>query len=115
LAGLMLWVALLVVPFRALGQAAQRGGELREADFAEALRASMLGFLACAWFLSRTYQPLLYLLLGLCMAAAWCVRQAALAQGAPLAPTRWMLATVVAATGSIVLVYGFVLVERAAG
>jgi drug/metabolite transporter (DMT)-like permease len=84
---------------------------------AEALRVALLGFLACAWFLSRTYQPLLYLLLGLCLAAAWCARAAALAgpEHEHWPAPRWQLAAVVAAFGSIVAVYAFIILERLGG
>jgi putative inorganic carbon (hco3(-)) transporter len=116
--GLLPWVALLVLAWRELSQVtrlAEPGST--QARMAEALRFALLGFLACAWFLSRTYQPLLYLLLGLCLAAAWCARAAALAspeQEHWPAP-RWQMAAVVAAFGSILAVYAFVIVERLGG
>jgi len=40
------------------------------------LRNSLVGFLVCAWFLSRTYQPVLYFLLALCVSAWWCASNA---------------------------------------
>lgn len=40
------------------------------------LRNSLVGFLVCAWFLSRTYQPVLYFLLALCVSAWWCASHA---------------------------------------
>lgn len=116
--GLLPWVALLVLAFRELGQVtrlAEPGST--QARMAEALRMALLGFLACAWFLSRTYQPLLYLLLGLCIAAAWAARQAALAGPEPQywpAP-RWQFASVLTAIGSIVAVYAFIVLERFTG
>lgn len=116
--GLLPWVALLVLAWRELSQVARLAEPgSSSARIAEALRVSLLGFLACAWFLSRTYQPLLYLLLGLCLAAAWSARHAVAAGPAPEywpAP-RWKLASVLAAFGSILAVYAFVVVERVAG
>jgi O-antigen ligase len=116
--GLLPWVALLVLAWRELSQVtqlAQPGSP--QARMAEALRVALLGFLACAWFLSRTYQPLLYLLLGLCLAAAWCARAAALAgpEHEHWPAPRWQLAAVVAAFGSIVAVYAFIILERLGG
>lgn len=118
LVGLLPWVALLVLAWRELGQVAGLAPPgSTEARMADALRMALLGFLACAWFLSRTYQPLLYLLLGLCIAAAWAARQAALAGPEPQrwpAP-RWKSASVTAAFASIVAVYAFVVLERMTG
>lgn len=116
--GLLPWVALLMLAWRELSQVARLAEPgSASARIAEALRVSLLGFLACAWFLSRTYQPLLYLLLGLCLAAAWSARHAVAAGPAPEywpAP-RWILASVLAAFGSILAVYAFVVIERVAG
>jgi O-antigen ligase len=116
--GLLPWVALLVLAWRELSQVtryAEPGSP--QARMAEALRVALLGFMACAWFLSRTYQPLLYLLLGLCLAAAWSARFAAMHAESPQywpAP-RWPLASTLAAFGSILAVYLFVILERLAG
>jgi hypothetical protein len=116
--GLLPWVALLVLAWRELSQVTQLAVPgSTQARMAEALRVALLGFLACAWFLSRTYQPLLYLLLGLCLAAAWCARAAALAgpEHEHWPAPRWQLAAVVAAFGSIVAVYAFIILERLGG
>jgi O-antigen ligase len=118
LLGLFAWVGLLVVAWRELGQVATLhpvGSEARRR--AEALRAALLGFLACAWFLSRTFQPLLYLLLALCFSTAWVLRRSlADAPGAaPVATPPWVVRTVGATFGSVALVYTFVVAERLAG
>lgn len=118
LLGLFAWVGLLVVAWRELGQAAAlhpAGSEARRR--AEALRAALLGFLACAWFLSRTFQPLLYLLLALCFGAAWALRRsfADAPGGTPVASMPWFLRTAGATFGSVALVYAFVVAERLAG
>ena len=39
---------------------------------ASLLRSSMVGYLTCAWFLSRTYGPALFFLLALCIGAWLC-------------------------------------------
>jgi putative inorganic carbon (HCO3(-)) transporter len=116
--GLLPWVALLVLAWRELSQVTQLAVPgSTQARMAEALRVALLGFLACAWFLSRTYQPLLYLLLGLCLAAAWCARAAALAgpEHEHWPAPRWQMAAVLAAFGSIVAVYAFIILERLGG
>lgn len=118
LLGLFAWVGLLVVAWRDLAQVAAlhpAGSEGRRR--AEALRAALLGFLACAWFLSRTFQPLLYLLLALCFGAAWALRRglaeapgAATVSGPP-----WFARTIAATFGSVALVYLFVFAQRFVG
>lgn len=42
------------------------------------LRSSLIGFLTCAWFLSRTYQPTLYCLLALCVASFYSAQRSAI-------------------------------------
>lgn len=67
LIGYLFWLGLLVLAFRILSRAVSHSPpESDEARWARILRASLVGFLACAVFLSRTYQPTLFLLLGLC-------------------------------------------------
>jgi hypothetical protein len=118
LLGLLPWVALLVLAWRELSQVTRFAApSSTEARMAEALRIALLGFLTCAWFLSRTYQPLLFLLLGLCFGAAWCARQGALGSPQPVVwpLPHWRLASVGVAFGSIVAVYAFIVLERFTG
>lgn len=118
LLGLLPWVALLVLAWRELTQVTRLAAPgSAQARMAEVLRVSLIGFLVCAWFLSRTYQPLLYLLLGLCLAAAWSARQVAVLGPEPeYWPTpRWQLASLFAAFGSIIAVYAFIILERFTG
>jgi O-antigen ligase len=76
LPGLLLFVGLLAGGFGALRQVTRRrdaGAAPRERDLAQALTASLLGFVVGAVFLSLAYSEMLYALLalaaGLCKVA----------------------------------------------
>lgn len=116
LIGYFIWVGLLVLAFKETGAAAAlTPPDSEEHRWAVLLRLSLIGFMTCALFLSRTYQPLLYILLALCYASWHCARtlvpKAAdtappLAAGEP----RWVgstLAVMLVATGIIYLVVRF--------
>lgn len=115
--GLFAWLALIVVTFRGLTQVADRlpdGVGKTERRMAALLRASLLGFLTCAWFLSRTYQPGMYLLLAICI-GAWHCGARAVAAAAPqqvLPVPRWGWHTVAACVASILATYGFVVMHN---
>lgn len=119
--GLFAWVGLLVVAYLGLARAARvtDGAEdtgVPSARLAELLRSSLLGFLAAAWFLSRTYQPGLYLLLALCIAAWSCTNEEVLRRGGKaLTLASWAPATVAAMAASIAGVYAFVWLHRLGG
>ena len=117
--GYFLWVALLVLAFRELAQVLRRT-PMNDPDWklASALTSALVGFLVCAWFLSRTYQPLLYLLLALCACAAWCARRDAESGSEAVSwgpPIPWVVPTLLADLAGIAAVYGFVTVSRLAG
>lgn len=76
LLGYFFWVGMIVLTLKELNQAAQMAPEESpERRWAILLRLSLLGFLTCALFLSRTYQPTLYILLGLCIASWHCAEK----------------------------------------
>ena len=107
LIGYFFWVGLIVLVFRELTQAAALSApDSEEKRWAVLLRLSLLGFLTCAWFLSRTYQPTLYILLAIGISAAHCARSA-LETGAKEPPpaVRWPLATAQVMFASIFIVY----------
>ena len=85
-----------------------------ERRWAILLRLSLLGFLTCALFLSRTYQPTLYILLGLCIASWHCAEKTwSSREDAEVVPVRWPLATVRVMIISIFLVYMIVRFQNA--
>jgi hypothetical protein len=70
LVGYFFWMGILVIAFKGLNQMMLVSVESSDQyRWASVLRTSMLGFLVCAFFLSRTYVPNLYILLALCVCA----------------------------------------------
>jgi putative inorganic carbon (hco3(-)) transporter len=118
LLGYFAWMGLIVLTYKGLAQAVRLAPESTdERKLAMALRASLLAFLACSWFLSRTYSPGLFVLLPLGISAWYVVRQV---YGPPpdevmAEPIYWRRATLVAMAVSLVGVYGFVVVQRSTG
>lgn len=66
--GYLLWFALIVIGFRCLIEVmANEAWSVRKAGLM--MTCSLAAFVTCSWFLSRTYSPSLYVVLGLCFAA----------------------------------------------
>lgn len=104
LIGCFFWLALIVVTIRELHAAdralhSEDSGEMRRLVIA--LRASLTGFLVCALFLSRTYAPHLYLVLGLCVGAYYCTVEG---ENAPRA-IGWIPQSGAVLASSILLIY----------
>jgi O-antigen ligase len=111
LVGYFLWLGLILLVFRQLKRAITLAEYApHEPGLAPPLRNAMVGFFTCAVFLSRSYQPGLYILLSLAICAAYCER--ALVPPAQLeafdAPIPWRGITAVAVVLSIVAVYAIV-------
>jgi putative inorganic carbon (HCO3(-)) transporter len=118
LLGFFAWIALLVVAFRETSQAILRTpADSPEHSLARALRSALVGFVACAWFLSRTYQPGLYLLLALCASTAYCVRRDhSQSDGtAEWQPLPWIGLTGTAMFASITAIYGLIVINHLLG
>jgi putative inorganic carbon (hco3(-)) transporter len=111
LVGYFLWLGLILLVFRQLARAiklADHGAD--EPGLAAPLRNAMVGFFTCAVFLSRSYQPGLYILLSLAISAAYCERSVVPAERLEAfdAPIRWRAMTAVAVVLTIVAVYAIV-------
>jgi putative inorganic carbon (hco3(-)) transporter len=118
LVGYFAWLGLIVLTFKGLEQAVRLApADAPERRLAMMLRASLTAFLACAWFLSRTYSPGLFVLLALCVASWFTARQ--INGPPPQSETqellRWRMSTLLAMIASIAAVYVFVLVQRIQG
>jgi|YNPBryBLVA2012_1023415.scaffolds.fasta_scaffold00201_2 hypothetical protein len=108
MAGYFFWMGLVVVSLWRLGQVIAGGGgegadpELR--SWARAVRLGLYGFLLTGIFLSRTYEPLPYLLLGTAGAIA---NIEAERRGTPVVPPwkGWVVWTLGLCVGSILLIY----------
>jgi hypothetical protein len=76
LVGYFLWIGMIVLAYKSLSTVIECLPKRNPHRLmVELLRNSLVGFLVCAWFLSRTYQPVLYFLLALCISAWYCATQ----------------------------------------
>jgi hypothetical protein len=70
--GYFLWIAMLVICYKGLLEAIRFAEPDSDAQkMAQILQYSFVGYMACAAFLSRTYDPGLFLLLALCASVNW--------------------------------------------
>ena len=118
LMGYFAWLGLIVLTFKGLRQAIRLApANAPERRLAVMLNASLTAFLACAWFLSRTYSPGLYVLLALCVASWYSVRHinGPIPQPEMQEPPAWRASTLLAMFASLTAVYMFVLLQRSTG
>lgn len=79
--GYFAWIGILVITYLGLKRVIDRASpDSDEYRLAILIRASLIGFLTCAWFLSRTYQATLFLTVGF-GAAVWYLWQKGEAAG----------------------------------
>ena len=113
--GYFCWLALLVVSYQGLARVIDHAAQdSQEHALANMLRSSMIGFLACAWFLSRTYQPGLYIMLAVCM-AMWRCSEAVVSKASWRAyadPLPWVSGTFKLMFVTLAMVYAFILLGR---
>ena len=111
LLGCFLWVGLLVVTMLELHRLKTLPGtgafEDMARQWAQALQLSLIGFMAAAFFLSRTFVPTLYLVIGLSVALAAIARAANKSIPLPSLPGLGML-VLACELGSIGIVYAIV-------
>lgn len=110
LVGYIVWLGMLFVSARRINQAfalSPIGSDERR--WASVLSSALVGFLACAFFLSRTYEPLLYHMLALCLAAAYCTERILAPEAAAQLrmPVRWARTVLVIAPASLIMLYAF--------
>jgi hypothetical protein len=107
LVGYFVWLGMLVVGFKQLNVALNLTEKTSaEHRWALAVRASLIGFLTCAFFLSRTYHPPLYIILAFSaavwMSAVHTIKDASARQAA-LAPFLWRSFTVKLVVVSVIV------------
>jgi putative inorganic carbon (HCO3(-)) transporter len=115
LIGYFIWLAMIVSALLDVNVVAEAPAGALQPELLSAagmLRASLVGFLSCAWFLSRTYAPPLFILLALCGAAWGCANEHAPDKGS-IRPPRWVPRTASALLGSIAVVYLMVMIKHA--
>ncbi|MEX8517306.1 MAG: O-antigen ligase family protein [Leptothrix sp. (in: b-proteobacteria)] len=117
LTGYFVWIGMIVVTFKGLSRTLNLREGTPEAHIAYLLRSSMVGYLTCAWFLSRTYGPALYFLLALGIATWRCATLSMPADKLPaqLGYIEWRESTIKTMVVSILAVYGFVLSHALGG
>lgn len=115
LTGYFLFMSILVFTFKNLNRAIEflpDGSE--EKKWATWHRTSLVGFLTCAFFLSRTYIANLYILLALCICASQCTPRQLLAEIQPQLPTiKWVKTSAFLSITSIVAIYIIVILKNA--
>lgn len=115
LTGYFIFIGMLVLTFKNLNRAIEflpDGSE--EKKWAALHRTSLVGFLTCAFFLSRTYVPNLYILFALCLCASQFVpRQLVDEIQPPLATVKWVKTSAVLSIASIIAIYIIVILKNA--
>jgi putative inorganic carbon (HCO3(-)) transporter len=91
-------------------EARQRREEHRQAQWC---RVALIAFLSTAWFLSRTYAPLLFIVLGIALVVNRLAEESAPAQEAELPQPRWIRTAVVGEFCSFALLYAMIRVFHA--
>lgn len=113
--GYFLWMSLIVLALVELSSLAKRiGASPDQRLWGRAVSLGLIGFLVAAWFLSRTYQPCLYTVLGLAVAVSNLPVRAPLVGPALAAPgpARWQGSALLACIGGLVAVYASVVMQR---
>ena len=75
LTGLYVWLLLIASSFEEMITAQRRGAGTRLAFYAEAMQLSLVGYFTAAFFLSRTYNPVLYILIALAALLSFLARR----------------------------------------
>lgn len=146
LVGYFIWLGMIVLTYKGLSAAVEHLPEdSEERKVAGLIRSALVGFLACAWFLSRTYAPGLYFVLGLAVASWWIARRSVTdrvqrielalletsdpvqkaklqdelpplkAMATQVSQITWVKSTLVAMTITMLSVYGFIVLHRLSG
>jgi len=115
LPGYFLWMGLIAIAFTALSRiitGLKPDDEI--ARCAVLLRISLVGFLVCAWFLSRAFVPTLFILMGMSVALLHAARAVHAPSLAPIlhAPVVWRLSAFKAMIFTILLVSAFIRFSR---
>lgn len=111
LVGYFVWISLIVISFKAVNRVAQYAPlDSKERLAGNILRASLIGYLTCGWFLSRTYQPTFFALMALCTSVWMSARKSPVCANIPeiQAPMDWFKSSVQTTIGTLALVYFFI-------
>jgi putative inorganic carbon (HCO3(-)) transporter len=103
LVGLYVWLLLIVTSFQEMIVLERRAQEGEYAFYARTMQLSMVGFFTAAFFLSRTYNEVLYIMLALCAVLSSFGREQ-FGYRVPFLPRNTAIAVVFIAAGLIALI-----------
>lgn len=115
LLGYFLWIGMIVLAFQALNRIIScLESSDAHAQCAVLLRASFVGFLVCAWFLSRTFVPTLFILAGMTVGLLHSARAHHPAERLPglHQPLLWRMVSAQVVVATLVLVSVFIRYSR---
>ena len=116
LLGYFFWLGMIVVTYKGLTRVIQILPPTSEERFwALLMRSALLGFFTCALFLSRVYEPGLYILLSICIATVYCAEQSVAAKSITQfqQPIIWRKNTFIFEIISIIVIFTVVTLKNA--
>jgi putative inorganic carbon (hco3(-)) transporter len=114
LLGYFLWMGILIIAFKSLNQAINSFQDgTTEKKWASVMRTSLVGFLTCSFFLSRTYIPNLFILLALCICASRYPLATATNNLQPQTAVTWIKSSSIVSLASICAIYVIVILKNA--
>jgi putative inorganic carbon (HCO3(-)) transporter len=116
LLGYFIWLGLIVVTYKGMTRAIEMApNNSEERRMASLLRASLIGFLTCAFFLSKAFDPLLYSVLAFCICAVHCAELTypPVKKGDKPYVMAWVKQTLTIEFLSIIVIYVIVFVKTA--
>jgi O-antigen ligase len=111
--GYFLWIALIVVSARQLNGLMAGSEDAEFVRWTSAVQKSLFAFLASAFFLSRTYSPSLYVLLGIITGLYAFSRNDSTVLARPFWDCTWR--TAAAGFSSIACIYAFIVATHLLG
>ncbi|HSG27391.1 MAG TPA: O-antigen ligase family protein, partial [Candidatus Krumholzibacterium sp.] len=103
LAGLFVWLAAIVSSFVEMVQVERKAAGTRFAHYAEIMQLSLTGFFVSAFFLSRTYNEVLFILIAISALLSWFARKR-FEYKVPLFSPRLMVWTLIFMVGLIAVI-----------
>ncbi len=114
--GYLFWLGLIVLAFKQTTRAMELAPKTSDGyRWAAAMRTSLIGFLTCSFFLSRSYEPGLFIALALAYAAWFSARESVAPDSVAklMAPVKWRAAAFTLLVVSIFAIYVIVVVKNA--
>lgn len=116
LLGYFCWLGMIIVTYKGLTRVLEfLPPSSEERYWALLMRSALLGFFTCALFLSRVYEPGLYILLSLSIATVYCAEQSIAGKATPQfqQPILWRKHTFIFEILSIIVIFIVVTLKNA--